>query len=100
VRHLPILAQELTRIMELSEGVLDHCRKAEHLAIKRSLREGDDTHAFLKHLDAELATAQSQPQPWRVQLEKWQQRDMNALSHREQPPARLHHAEYAEPALA
>jgi prophage antirepressor-like protein len=96
VRHLPLIATELRRILEISTAVKDHCMEIEKEAIRRIVRNREAAGPFVERLKAEEAGWLNEQKPWHAQLESWHQKDLDALALR-QPPYESDHSNYAEP---
>lgn len=98
VRHLPLIATELRRCLEISTAVQDHCMELEKEAIRRIVRNREDIAPFVERMKAEEASWLNKQKPWRAMLDSWHQEDLDALAYRHAPPG-SDHSDYAEPAL-
>lgn len=96
VRHLPLIATELRRILEISTAVRDHCMELEKEAIRRIVRNREAAGPFVERLKAEEASWLNEQRPWHAKLDGWHQQDLDALALR-QPPGGSDHSNYAEP---
>lgn len=96
VRHLPPIATELRRILEISTAVRDHCMELEKEAIRRIVRNREAAGPFVERLKAEEAGWLNEQRPWHAKLDGWHQQDLDALALR-QPPGGSDHSDYAEP---
>ena len=96
VRHLPLIATELRRILEISTAVRDHCMELEKEAIRRIVRNREAAGPFGERLKAEEAGWLNEQKPWHAQLDGWHQKDLDALALR-QPPGGSDHSDYSEP---
>lgn len=96
VRHLPALAQELHRILEISEAPQDHCQALEKEAIRRIVRNREAAAPIIEQIKAEEAAWLNEANPWRAKLDDWHQKDLDALTLR-RPPVGYDHGDFAEP---
>lgn len=96
VRHLPLIATELRRILEISTAVRDHCMELEKEAIRRIVRNREAAGPFVERLKAEEAGWLNEQKPWHAKLDGWHQQALDALALR-QPPGGSGHSDYAEP---
>lgn len=98
VRHLPLMATELRRILEISEAVQDHCRAIEKEAIRRIVRNREAAAPFVDQMKADEARWLNESKPWLTQLDGWHQQDLDAVALR-QPAGGSDHSDYAEKRL-
>lgn len=98
VRHLPLLAAEMRRILQAVNAYLDHRAALEEALCKRVLRAGEDVAAFTAKLAAEEAVWRNDLAPWVGKIDAWAERDFTALVART-PATGWDTRGYAEPAL-
>lgn len=99
VRHLPLIAAELRRILEISHAVRDHCWPTEKEAIRRIVKNREPIAPFVEQMKADEAAWLKELMPLRAELDKHSEREINALETREPKPAGSScHGDYAEEA--
>lgn len=96
-RHLPALAEELRRILEIAEAVSEHNTAIEKEAVRRILRNREDAAPFVEEIQAEEAHWLNQAREWPRKVADYRLADLGALLMRS-PGAKSDHGNYAEPA--
>lgn len=98
VLHLPILAAELRRILELVEAYRHHQSTLKHEMIRRIVRDREPVACILDKMRQTETQWLQDEKPWCAQLETWHYQELDDLALRRTVSNR-DFSEYAEPAL-
>lgn len=97
VRHLPTIAAELRRILEIAEAYRAHQIVMEKELIRRAIRDREPPSVVVGQMrDAEREWL-NESKPWRAQLDGWHYGDLDKLALRA-PSCGSDHSAHAEPA--
>ena len=96
-RHIPPLAEELKRILEIAEAVSTHSIAIEKEAVRRIFRYREDVQPFVDELAAEEARWLNAVREWPRQIADYRLNDLGRFALR-CPPCGSDHSAYAEPA--
>ena len=94
-RHIPPLAEELKRILEIAEAVSAHSIAIEKEAVRRIFRYREDAQPFVDELAAEEARWLNASREWPQQIADYRLNDLGRFALR-CPPCGSDHSAYAE----
>ena len=98
VRHLPVIAAELRRILEIAVAYQAHQTTMEKELIRRAIRSREIPSIVIGQMREIEAEWLNESKPWRAQLDDWHRDHLDTLATRGAAVA-VDHREYAEPAL-
>lgn len=83
VDHLPLIAEELRRVLNVAQKLRDHTRKLEQEVMKTVIRGGGSIDAIIAREEADqTATLDEMTQGATSVLDGWQVRELNAVAGR------------------